>query len=252
MKLIYPIIFALLSSTGYAQELTTQDKESLTNFIEAVKSKDFKKLMPHISFPIKREYPLPDIKNEVEFIYRYTELFDDSITKVIANSNIDKDWSRVGWRGFMLNNGDIWIQEVDYKLTAVNLQSKVEREKRAAIIKYDKATLHPSINEYEYPVIALKTGKYYIRIDEMQNEVYRAAVWPVNEFTNAKPEFIVLDGKLEYMGSGGNHQYVFENGELVYKCQINILGTSETPPANLLVEKNGAEIMFTPDEIIRN
>lgn len=252
MKLIYPIIFALLSTASFAQELTPEDKASLTGFIEAVKSKDLTKLMPHLSFPIKREFPLPDIKNEVEFIYRYNELFDDSITKVIANSNVDKDWSKVGWRGFMLHNGDVWIQEVDYKLTAVNLQSKAERERRMAIIKYDKATIFPAIKEFEYPVMVLKTEKRYIRIDVMKDDVYRASVWPVNASINTKPELILLDGTLEHMGSGGNHQYEFKKDEYVYKCQINVIGTAETPDANLIVEKNGAEVMYEAAEIVRN
>ena len=252
MKLIYLLLFALLSSTSFAQEMTPQDKASISNFIEAIKSKDLVKLMPHISFPIKREFPLPDIKNEVEFIYRYNELFDDSITKVIANSNVDKDWSKVGWRGFMLHNGDVWIQEVDYKLSGLNLQSKAEREKRMAIIKHDKATIYPAIKDYESPVMVIQTGKRYVRIDEMKDEVYRASVWPANASTSAKPELILLDGTLEYMGSGGNHQYEFKSGEFVYKCQINVVGTEETPPANLIVEKNGAEMMFEAAEIIRN
>ena len=52
------------------------------------------------------------------------------------------------------------------------------------------------------------------------------------------------------MLSGGNHQYKFNNGE--YKYQISQLATAETDPSNLIVEKNGAEILFAPAEIIRN
>lgn len=252
MKQLLIILALLIGTYSHSQELTPQDKTAISNFTEAVKVKDLKKLMPFIAFPIKREYPLPDIKNEAELIYRYDELFDDSITNIIANSNVDKDWSRVGWRGFMLNGGGVWIQDVDYKLISINIQSKEEREKRRAIINYDKVSLHASLKEFESPVMVLKTEKLYIRIDELKDEMYRYAVWPINSPLSSKPDLVISNGTIEYMGSGGNHQYKFNNGEFEYKCQINQLGTAETPPANLIVEKSGAEILYAPAEIIRN
>ncbi|MEJ6617419.1 MAG: hypothetical protein QNL61_10980 [Crocinitomicaceae bacterium] len=250
MKQVLIILAMVIVTFSHSQELTPQDKTATSNFIEALKVKDLKKLMPFIAFPIKREYPLPDIKNEAELIYRCNEHFDDSITNIISNSNIDKEWSRVSWRGFMLNSRSVWIQDADYKLITVNVQSKAEKEKLKTIINYDKVSLNASIKEFDAPVIVLKTEKFYIRIDELKDELYRYAVWSINSPLISKPDLVISNGTIEYMLSGGNHQYKFNNGE--YKYQISQLATAETDPSNLIVEKNGAEILFAPAEIIRN
>jgi hypothetical protein len=54
--------------------------------------KDFnlKKLDSIISYPYGRPHPIPPINNKQELEKRYSEIFDDSLTSVIINSNIKK------------------------------------------------------------------------------------------------------------------------------------------------------------------
>ena len=252
MKLIYLVAFSFLGMNGYSQDLQPDQKAEISNFIAAVKIRDFQKLIPYFSFPIERAYPLPDIKNEVEFINRYDELFDDSITAIIVKSDPNKDWKIVGWRGFMLNNGDLWMSDSDYKVIRINAQSKAERETRQEIIKYDKSVIHESLREFEEPILVLKTSKHMVRIDALKDDLYRYAAWPLNSDISTKPDLINTEGTLEYQGSGGNHQYQFTNGEFVYTLRFNNVGSEDVPPATLIVEKSGVEILSQPAQIIRN
>ena len=252
MKLIYLLTFTFLSVNVNSQELKVEEKAKISNFIAAIKARDFQKIIPFMSFPIEREYPLPDIKNEIEFITRYDELFDDSITALIVNSDPNKDWKKVGWRGFMLNNGEVWMSESDYKISRINAQSKAEQASLNEIIAYDKSVIHESLKDFESPLLVLKTDKYMIRIDALKDDKYRYAVWPLNSSISAKPDLINNEGALEYQGSGGNHQYQFTNGEFVYTLRMNVIGAEETAPATLIVEKSGVEVLSQPAEIIRN
>lgn len=252
VKLFTCYFLLFISFNSLAQPLTDDEKAHITSFIEAIKNKDFKKIMPFISFPIERVYPVPDIKNEVEFVYRYDEMFDDSITQLIVNSDIEKDWNKVGWRGIMFNNGDLWLDEYSWTIKRINVQSTMELNRAIALINYDKSIIHESLKKYQVPVMVLETKKHIIRIDLIENDNYRYAVWPNFVLMNEKPDLIIQNGILEYTGTGGNHQYEFTNGEYKYYCQINYLGTEDTPPANLLIEKNGVEILFEPAEIIHN
>lgn len=252
VKLFACSFLIFISFTFFAQPLTDDEKTHISNFIEAIKQKDFESLMPFISFPIERTHPVPDIKNVDEFVYRYDELFDDSITELIVNSDIEKDWSKVGWRGIMFNNGDLWLDEYNWHIRRINIQSKVEVNRMYDLINYEKSTIHESLKKFDRPIMILETKKHLIRIDYSENDDYRYAVWPVNTAMHQKPDLIINKGTLEYMGSGGNHQYEFTNGDYKYICQINIIGADDTPPANLLIEKNGTEILFEPAEITHN
>ena len=252
VKILALFLLGLFSFNSIAQTLSDKEKTKISELIEAIKEKNYKALMPFISLPLDRQHPVPDINNESEFIYRYDEIFDDSITQLIVNSDIDKDWSKVGWRGIMFNNGDLWLDEYNWTIKRINVQTSSERKKANTLINYDKSIIHESIKEYQTPVMVLETKKYIIRIDLIEDDNYRYAVWPVFALMHEKPDLIIENGSLEYMGSGGNHQYEFTNGDYKYICRINIISEEDAPPANLIVEKIGKEIVNEPAEIIKN
>ncbi len=72
--------------------------------ITAFKTHDKTAIAALIRYPLKRRYPIPDIKNEAEFINRFDEVFNDELVAVIGSSNINTDWEKVGSRGIMLNS----------------------------------------------------------------------------------------------------------------------------------------------------
>ena len=90
------ILLTLSLVDAFGQEMTKEQQKLVLDFIDCVKTRQKEKLISKISFPFNREYPIPSIKSEKEFLERYSELFDDSLTKMITNSLPARDWSAVG------------------------------------------------------------------------------------------------------------------------------------------------------------
>jgi len=234
-------------SLAYAQDQTLDKKYRpvVTNFVNAVKSGNIDKLSSKIKYPLNRTYPIPPIKNKQEFVKRYKEVFDDNLTKKIINAKVATDWKDVGWRGIMLLNGELWL-DTDGKLIAVNHQSRLEAKEQARLINIDKSGLHPSISNFAQPVLVFETAQYRIRIDDLGNNNYRYAAWPVKSKMSDKPKLILTNGKFKPDGSGGNHNYQFKSGDYLYTCFIIVIGEKDAPPAQLVISKAGKEILSQP------
>ncbi|WP_406825177.1 hypothetical protein [Pedobacter sp. KACC 23697] len=246
-KIVLAALFISIISFAYAQDKTLDKKYRpvVIAFINAVKSGNIEKLSNKIAYPLKRAYPIPAIKNKQEFIKRYKEVFDDNLTKKIISSKPDSDWKDVGWRGIMLLNGELWL-DTDGKLIAVNHQSRLEAKEQARLINVDKSSLHPSISNFAQPVLVFETVQYRIRIDDLGNNNYRYASWPVKSKRSDKPKLILTNGKFTPDGSGGNHNYQFKNGDYLYTCFITVMGEKSAPPAQLVISKAGKEILSQP------
>ncbi|WP_412467213.1 hypothetical protein [Pedobacter sp. KLB.chiD] len=248
MKKIF-LAFLLICSACfiYAQDQTLDKKyrSVVAGFIKVVKSGNIQKLSNKISYPLNRAYPIPPIKNKQEFMKRYQEVFDGNLIKKITNSKVETDWSDVGWRGLMLLRGELWL-DADGKLIAVNHQSKLEAKEQARLINLEKKHVHPSIANFEQPVLVFETAQYRIRIDDLGNDNYRYASWPIKSKMSDKPELILTNGKFKPDGSGGNHNYQFKSGDYVYTCFIIVMGEKDAPPAQLMISKAGKEILSQP------
>ena len=98
-KSILTLLLITLSLTdGYSQLSKTEYEGLVEYFVDCIKNTNIDKLDSIISYPIQRPYPIPHIRNKQELKNRYSEIFDDSLTSLIANSNIKEDWSDMGWR----------------------------------------------------------------------------------------------------------------------------------------------------------
>ena len=244
MKYINHILLCLsLLFTSNTFALDQKYQESVLPVITAFADHDKPAIAALISYPLKRQYPIPDIKNEAEFINRFDEVFDDELVKVIASSNIDTDWDKVGWRGIMLNNGVMWI-DTDGKIIAVNTQNTKEQALAKSLIEHDKQSLHASINTFEKPVLDWKTANYHIRVDDLGAHNYRYAVWGINKKPSDKPDMVLLNGDITFEGSGGNHHYTFKNGRYSYVLQVTIIGCDTSPPGWLEVYKDDERLLF--------
>ncbi|WP_024610638.1 hypothetical protein [Pseudoalteromonas sp. TB64] len=215
--------------------------------IAAFESDDKAAIASLVYYPLKRRYPIPDIKDEVELINRFDEVFNDELVTVIASSNIDTDWEKVGWRGIMLNNGVMWV-DTEGKIIAVNTQNTKEQALAKSLIEDDKQSLHSSINNFEKPVLDWKTAKYHIRVDDLGNGNFRYAVWGINKKLSDKPDMVLLNGDIKFSGSGGNHSYTFKNGRYSYVLQVTIIGCDTSPPGWLEVYKDD-ELLLSEDVI---
>ncbi|MGM8361744.1 hypothetical protein ACSV4D_07515 [Flavobacterium sp. ARAG 55.4] len=231
---------------GTNDELKDYEIDSIKTVITLFKEKDIDRISNKISYPLHRQYPIPTVKDKEEFKKRFSEIFDQILLYKISNSKISQ-WSEVGWRGIMLDNGDLWMANSDGVITTVNYQSDFEKNLRTNLIAKDKENLHVSLKTFQSPVYKIKTSKYIIRIDEISNNNYRYASWKVDERETSKPADIVLNnGQWEHLGSGGNHVITFINGIYTYKVYRNITGEDNSPDITLEIEKNG-EIISTAD-----
>jgi hypothetical protein len=230
-------------------ELKDYEIDSIRAVINLFKEKDIDRISNKISYPLYRQYPIPPIKDKEDLKKRFSEVFDQILIDKIANSKISQ-WSEVGWRGIMLDNGDLWMANSDGVITAVNYQSDFEKNLRINLISKDKDNLHVSLKTFQSPVYKIKTNKYLIRIDELPNNKYRYASWSIGEKETSKPDIILNNGQCEHLGSGGNHVFTFVNGIYTYKVYRNIMGEGTPPDITLEIEKNEEIILATDGTLI--
>lgn len=246
---MYVAIFIFCSQLTFSQDLKPEYQKFVKSFIANVKSNNKEGVAAFISFPLGRDYPIPDVKNKADFIKRYDQIFDTTLKNEIIKSNAAKDWSEVGWRGIMLNQGTLWI-DTDGKIISINYQSQYEKDLKNKLIETEKGKLHPSIAKFKVPEYILETSKFRIRIDDLGNDNYRYASWSIKQKMSEKPDLIITNGKWIPDGSGGNSYFDFKKGNYLYRCYIIVLGTSDSPPSTLTITQNGKEILSQNAKII--
>ncbi|WP_100208580.1 hypothetical protein [Flavobacterium frigoris] len=223
--------------------------DSINNVITLFKAKNIEKISSIINFPLYRAYPIPPIKNQKEFKKRFSEVFDQVLIDKIANSEI-KQWSEVGWRGIMLDNGVLWMANSDGIITAINYQSDFEKKLRKDLIDREKEYLYNSLKTFESPTYKIKTTNYLIRIDKVTNHKYRYASWKISEKETSKPDIVLNDGELEFDGNGGNHSITFVQGKYTYIIYRNIIVEENSPDITLEIEKAGKIILSEDGTLI--
>lgn len=245
MKIRLLVLILLVSQIGYSQSDKLNEEKKMANInnvIALFKQGDIEKISDIINYPLHREYPIPSIESKKEFIQRFSEVFDNALVDKIAYSKIEQ-WSEVGWRGIMLDNGVLWIDSYKGKITAITSQSDFEKKLKNDSITKEKEALHISLRIFESPIYKIKTKNYLIRIDKLSDYKYRYASWKINEKESSKPDVVLTNGQVEYQGSGGNHVFTFSNNNYVYKVYRNIIGADASPDITLEVEKEGQTIL---------
>ncbi|WP_289663959.1 hypothetical protein [Flavobacterium panacagri] len=238
------------SSFVNAQDLKPEYQKFISKFILEVKKGDKKAVSKHFKFPFKRVYPIPFVKDKQDFIKRYNQIFDKVLIEKITKSDPAKDWSEVGWRGIMLNRGDLWI-DTDGRITSILHQSDEELKLKKELIAAQKKEVNVSLSKFEEPVAVLETSKFRIRIDDLGNDNYRYASWSVRQKMTDKPDLVIEKGVHQADGTGGNHYYEFKKGNFTYNCYIIVLGRSDSPPAILTVYQSGKKILSQDAKIVR-
>lgn len=252
MKFRLLLLIVLVSQICFSQikKIDTIKVANINYVIDLFKKKNIEDISQNVNFPLRREYPIPEIKNREQFKQRFNQVFDELLINEIADSRL-KQWSEVGWRGIMLNNGTVWIDSDEGKIIAVNYQSDFEKKLRKELIDKEKENVHSSLKTFESPTYKIKTKKYLIRIDELENKKYRYASWKISKKESSKPDLILNNGELEFQGSGGNHVITFTNGNYIYKVYRNIIGEENTPDINLEVEENEKIILHQNGTLIK-
>ncbi|WP_300598239.1 hypothetical protein [Niabella sp.] len=237
------VLYAQSNGLSSAQQMVT-DK-----LIRAASSGDKQQIAAMVVYPLRRTYPLSDVKNKAEMLIRFDTIFDDALLCRIARSKAD-DWSVVGWRGLMLDKGVLWMTDAG-GITAINYQSEEEKILLESAIQKDKQQLPPSLQQFAAPRYKIVTKRYRIRIDELAGGQWRYACWSLKS-RKQEPDLVLYNGVFEIQGTGGNHTITFTNDLYRYTVAINRLGTPETPEAVLTVYKGVMLLLNDPGKIIRN
>jgi len=242
-------IFVFTSSFLNAQDLKPEYQKFISKFILEVKNGDKEAIAKRIKFPFRRDYPIPSVKDKADFVKRYNQIFDKVLIEKITKSNPAKDWSEVGWRGIMLNQGDMWM-DTDGKIISINYQSDEELKLKKAKIAEQKKSVNAAISNFKEPVAILETSKFRIRIDDLGNNNYRYVSWSIKKKMTDSPDLIIEKGIFVADGTGGNHYYEFKKGNFKYECYFIVLGEKNSPPATLTVYQSGREILSQDAKIV--
>lgn len=177
MKYNILFFFLLISSIAFSQKekLDKIKTENIQKVITLFQTKNIDGISEIVNYPLHREYPIPDVKNETDLKKRFNQIFDVKIINQISNSKTDQ-WSEIGWRGIMFSDGDVWINE-NGKIIAVNYQSDFENNQYKSLIANDRKDLYPTLKDFRIPVYKFRTKNYLIRIDQLENGSHRYAAW---------------------------------------------------------------------------
>jgi len=250
MRTFFAILLSLnfLYALGESPTTTTADERKVISvFINNVKNNDREKVANKVRFPLKREYPLPNVENRNDFLRRYDALFDDNFKKIISNSDPATDWTSAGWRGLTINNGDLYL-DYDGSLYAINYLSEIEKKKKEELIESEKNYLHSSVMKFNKPVLLLQAPKLIVRIDDMGEGDLRYVSWS-NKKMNDTPDVILQRGKLIPVGNEGSFICSFKDRTYTYKCVITA-NKAMAREAKIIITRSEVELLNQEAQII--
>lgn len=231
------------------EDFTSAEVEgNISRIIMLFKDRKVEDIAEIINYPLYRGVAIPDVNNEKEFKERFYEIFDEKIINKISKSKV-KDWEGIGYKGFLFDNGNVWLNYNATKIIQVNYQSDVELKMSEEIIKLDKENLHSSVNNYIRNIYSIRTEGFRIRIDAVESG-YRYSAWSAGKKLSSKPNLILYNGTHEYYGSGGNSSFIFKNGDYEYNVYRNIIGKRNVDII-LTVKKNGEVILQQDGELLK-
>lgn len=252
MRTLLIACLGLCSLNSYANDLTPEQKVVVQQFIQHFKNNDVNAIVQLVDYPLKREAPLPAIKNAQEMKQRYTQVFDAKLSHSIATSKIS-DWDQYGWRGISLSNettqNDVWLRDNDnestgtnLKIIAVNHSSAAEEKWRQQLLQQQQNTLHSSLQQFQEPIYLFKTKNHLVRVDQLNTDTYRYASWKNNQNQAAKPDLILKSTDFEVEGTARNEIVRFKSGPYTYEVYRNRMGESSADMF-LTVFKHDEEVL---------
>ena len=140
------ILAILLVSIGLVGEelaeysITERNAHVLNQLIQGARKADARTMAGLIRYPLHRSYPVPPVRNANEMVQRFHHVFDRALISKIASSSVYENWHPVGWRGIMLNQGDVWA-DYDGYVFVINYVSELESRLQKHLILLEKQPL---------------------------------------------------------------------------------------------------------------
>lgn len=210
----------------------------IVKLIETGNAKELSKL---VTYPLKRENPLPDITTAAEFVSYYKVLFDKPFKELLKQYNDSVIFEHNGAYGLVgegLNGvklqGVIWINDKG-KIVAINYSSGEEQRLKQALKEKIKKEMHPDVKDWKENVLVARCEKLLIRIDDTEKGL-RYVCWSKGKKMVDPPDIILFKGIDEAHGSMGGWSWTFKNGDWTYIVDdVQMCGDSKTMDCGLFL-----------------
>ena len=196
-------------------ELAIEWRAGVKSIINTFKTRDLNEIAAIIDYPIGWKHPF-SIKNKKEFLQWEYLIIDDELIDMIANSSIE-DWGQIGWRGVCFGPADVWLGDASYGLiTGIRNETEDGNNWYSYRQKQIRDSFHPSVADYTVNEMDVFSDKYRFRLDRLEDESIRLAVWEVSSAVSTKPLYIINNGEEEWQGSGGYYYATFKSGNKTF------------------------------------
>jgi hypothetical protein len=204
------------SSSGDKASVDTAVVKHFRQIIKLIESDNATELSKLISYPLKRENPLPDIENPTDFISHYKLLFDSSFKNLLKQYNDSDIFNHEDSYGLVGGNfsGEIWINE-DGKISAINYSSKEEKTAKQILIDKIKNEMYPAVSSWNENVLVARSEKLLIRVDRTDKGL-RYACWSNKRTIKDSPDIVLYEGVEDAHGTMGGWTLTFKNGDWTY------------------------------------
>jgi hypothetical protein len=217
MKIITTLFIAFLfccnNSFAAIDPFIIKRFRQIIKLVELSKVKELSKL---IDYPLKRENPLPDIKNANDFIAYYPTLFDNSFMRLLKQFNDSIIFEHNDSYGLVGGSfsGEIWLNETG-KISAINYSSKAEQKAKEILVSKIKKEMYPTVNKWDENIIVAKSKNLLIRLDRIDKDL-RYVCWSKGRTIKDKPDLVLYNGIEEAQGTMGGWTQTFKNGDWTY------------------------------------
>jgi hypothetical protein len=251
LKERFAVLFAawMVACGGLAEEASAPTSvgpddlaaSPIAGLAKAIEDGDAATVAASVCYPLERDYPLPSIHNEEEFIAYFPVLFDEPFRLGMREGRFSRDWEEVGCRGVMYARGALWVDGTladGGEIISVNYQSAAEKRLRAAFVEKERSTLAPGFASTCDPVLCFETDDREIagRVDREGNGDFRVLIYDGPARTGrgiprkGNPS-VYFRATAIYEGSGGNHTYLDRFGQ--YALDVTIVGHPDAPELEL-------------------
>ena len=213
--------------------------DSVAHFLEALKTRDEEALREHLSFPLKRDYPLPALETPKAVIdHLYAALSPETLNRLFTEHPVQL-WEGPLKGDFMCKVGYLWLtDEVPTKVLTLPTIQPLLAEAQANEVR----TLHPSLQGGSpTPVLSFMTedGRFYGRIDQLEatdangfdaSHPYRVALYYKDTAPTAAPDAIKY---CRYWTEGTAVNEFYQTKEGYFRLDVNRVGTLDMPEIDL-------------------
>ena len=147
------------------------------------------------------------------------------------------------------NTSEVTIKKEDQRSHISSSALIDSKHKEDLDIKKLKQIIWQELKDFKTFKVCMKTKKFTIWIDQIEDGSYRYASWSKSKTIDEKPDIIIKNGSVTYEGSARNHWYTFKNADVKYICDINVLGKANDE-AFLIVQLGETTILNQTAKII--